>query len=151
MKHWIKRTLATALGATLVVCSLGACTSTRHGAMSDADMSAKQSKLVEYAGKKLDLNDTQKQRLIVLADKLREQRTALMGKNTDPRAEFQSLVAGPTLDKAKAQAMVDEKTRTLQTKSPDVIAAAADFYDGLNPAQQQQVRDFMQRRRGWRG
>ena len=32
-----------------------------------------------------------------------------------------------------------------------VIAAAADFYDSLNPAQQQQVRDLMQRRRGWGG
>jgi protein CpxP len=33
-----------------------------------------------------------------------------------------------------------------------VIAAAAEFYDGLRPEQQQQVRDFMARRGGfWRG
>ena len=113
-------------------------------------MTAKQNKMVDYAGKKLDLNDAQKQRLSVLADKLREQRTALMGK-TEVRAELQSLVAGTTLDKAKAQAMVDEKTGALRSKSPEVIAAAADFYDSLNLAQQQQVRDLMQRRRGWRG
>ncbi len=151
MKHWIKRTLATALGATLVIGSLSACSSHSHGNMSEADMATKQAKMVDYAGKKLDLNDVQKQRLSVLGDKLREQRTALMGKTTDPRAEFQSLVAGTTLDKAKAQAMVDEKTSALRSKSPEVIAAAADFYDSLNPAQQQQVRELMQRRRGWRG
>jgi len=33
-----------------------------------------------------------------------------------------------------------------------VIAAAADFFDSLNPAQQQKVRDFMERGgRRWRG
>ena len=31
----------------------------------------------------------------------------------------------------------------------EVIAAAADFFDNLTPAQQQQVRDFMTRRHGW--
>jgi hypothetical protein len=30
-----------------------------------------------------------------------------------------------------------------------VIAALGDFYDSLQPAQQQKVRDMMQRRRGW--
>ena len=152
MKLWIKRTLATALGATLVFGSLSACSSGRHGGnMSEADMTAKQMKMVDYAGKKLDLNDAQKQRLSVLGDKLREQRTALMGKTTDPRADLQSLVAGTTLDKAKAQALIEEKTGVLRSKSPELIAAAADFYDSLNPAQQQQVRDLMQRRKGWRG
>ena len=151
MKHWIKRTLITVLAATLVIGSLTACSSTRQHAMSDADMATKQTKMVDIAGKKLDLNDAQKQRLNVLADKLREQRTALMGKTTHPRADLQSLVAGATLDKAKAQAMVDEKTSALRSKSPEVIAAAADFYDSLSPAQQQQVRDLMQRRRLWRG
>ena len=151
MKLWIKRTLATALGATLVIGSLSACSGHRHGGkMSEADMSEKQTKMVDYAGKKLDLNDAQKQRLSVLGDKLREQRTALMGK-TEVRTDLQSIVAGATLDKAKAQAMVEEKTGALRSKSPEVIAAAADFYDSLNPAQQQQVRDLMQRRRGWGG
>ena len=106
--------------------------------------------MVEYASKKLDLNEAQKQRLSVLGDKLREQRTALMGK-TDMRAEVQSLVAGATLDKAKAQALIEEKTVAIRSKSPELVAAAADFYDSLNPAQQQQVRDLMQRRRGFGG
>lgn len=151
MKLWIKRTLATALGAALVIGSLAACSGGRHSdKMSEADMTAKQIKMVDYAGKKLDLNDAQKQRLGVLGDKLREQRTALMGK-TDVRADLQGIVAGTTLDKAKAQAMVEEKTGALRSKSPEVIAAAADFYDSLNPALQQQVRDLMQRRKGWRG
>ena len=43
---------------------------------------------------------------------------------------------------------VDAKTGVLRSKSPEVIAAAADFYDSLRPEQQQQVREFMNKRRG---
>lgn len=155
MKHWIKRILTVTLGTALVLGSLAACSGGREhgrfgGTVSEADMTARQVKMVDYAGKKLDLNDAQKQRLSVLGDKLREQRTALMGK-TEVRADLQSIVGGPTFDKAKAQAMIEEKTAALRSKSPEVIAAAADFYDSLNPAQQQQVRELMQRRKGWRG
>ena len=153
MKFWIKKTLLGVLGATVLLGGLSACSGHRHGmGMTDADSAEFRTKMIERAGKKLDLNDGQKQKLGVLADKLREQRTALMGKTTDPRAEVQSLVAGATLDKAKAQALVEEKTSALRSKSPEVIAAAADFFDNLNSAQQQQVRDMMtSRRRGWGG
>ena len=151
MKIWIKRTLAAVLGTTLVIGGLSACSGGRHGGnMSEADMATKQAKMVDYAGKKLDLNEAQKQRLAVLGDKLREQRAALIGKS-EMRAELQSLVAGTTMDRVKAQALIEEKTGALRSKSPEVIAAAADFYDSLNPAQQQQVRELMQRRKGWRG
>ena len=46
---------------------------------------------------------------------------------------------------------MDDKTAAVQAGSPEVIAAAADFFDNLNPAQQQKVRDFMERGRRWRG
>ena len=86
---------------------------------------------------------------LALADKLHEQRAAMMGQSKDPRAELQALVAGDKFDKARAQTLVSEKTAAIQARSPEVIAALADFYDSLNPAQQQKVREFMQRRRGW--
>jgi periplasmic protein CpxP/Spy len=157
MKTWIKsigmkRALVTALGAVFVVGGLSACAGHRHGGhMSEGDSAARQAKMVDYAGKKLDLNDAQKQRLNVLGDKLREQRTSLMGASKNPRADIQALVAGDKMDRAKAQALVDDKTSAIKTKSPELIAAAADFYDSLNPAQQQQVRDLMNRKRGWKG
>jgi hypothetical protein len=44
---------------------------------------------------------------------------------------------------------MEEKTAALRGKSPEVIAAAGDFFDSLTPVQQQKVRDFMQRRHGW--
>lgn len=151
MKTWIKKTLV-AMGAVLMVGGLSACAGGRHGGhMSEGDSAARQAKMVDYAGKKLDLSDAQKQRLNVLGERLREQRASLMGAGKDPRADIQALVVGDKMDRAKAQALVDDKTSAIKTKSPELIAAAADFYDSLNPAQQQQIRDLMNRKRGWRG
>ena len=152
MKRWLKRTLFGVFGASILIGGLSACGHGPHGGgynMSEADSSKMRERMLERAGKELKLDDAQKQRLVVLADKLREQRTALMGGTTDPRAELQSLVAGPKFDREHAQAFVEAKTGALRSKSPEVIAAAADFFDSLKPEQQQQVREFMNRRRGW--
>lgn len=154
MKTWIKRTLYGVFGASLLAGGLAACGHHReghHGMHMDAQQSEQwRGKMVERVSSRLELNADQKQRLTVLASKLHEQRVALVGKTTDPRAEFQALVAGDKFDKAKAQAFITEKTAALNGKSPEVLAAAADFYDNLNPAQQQKVREFMQGGRGWR-
>lgn len=152
MKLWIKRTLFGLLGATILVGGLTACGHRHHGW--SANMSAEESaqyrgKMVERVASKLDLNADQKARLTVLGNKLHEQRIALMGQTKDPRAEVKALVAGDKFDKARAQTLVTEKTTALQAKSPEVIAALADFYDSLNPAQQQKVRDFMEHRGRW--
>jgi periplasmic protein CpxP/Spy len=151
MKSVIKKSLIGIIGASVLLFGAAGCShhsGGRHG--SQAGSSDFRAKMVDRAAAKLDLNEMQKQKLTVLATKMQEQRTALMGSGTDPRAEAKVIVAGTTFDKAKAQALVDEKTSAVKAKSPEVIAAAADFFDTLNPAQQQQVRDFMNRSRGWR-
>ncbi|HPW30619.1 MAG TPA: Spy/CpxP family protein refolding chaperone [Rhodoferax sp.] len=152
MKRWIKRSLFALFGVTVLVAGLSACGHRNHefGAqLSAEEYSQKRDKIVDKAASKLDLNADQKKRLATLGDKLYEQRTALIGQTKDPRAEMKALVAGATFDKARAQTLVTEKTTALQTKSPEVIAALADFYDSLNPAQQQKVRDYMEGRGHW--
>lgn len=151
-RRYFKRTLMGAVAATLLVGGLSACGHREQpfGAnISPEQYAQKRDKMVNKAASKLDLNEDQKKRLATLGDKLFEQRTVLMGKTTDPRAEMKALVASDKFDKTGAQNWVTEKTTALQTKSPEVIAALADFYDSLNPAQQQKVREFMEARRGW--
>lgn len=140
MKTWIKRSLFALASAGIVLGSLTACGHRMHHGGWRADATPEQSaewrgRMVERVAGKLDLNAEQKAKLTVLSDKLHAQRLAVRG-STDPRAEVQSLV--------------QQKTDAVRTGSPEVIAAMGDFYDSLNPAQQQQVRDFMQKRRGWR-
>lgn len=151
MKPWIKRTLVGLFGASIMVGGLTACSSGahRHGPMSPEKMAEVRAKVVDRVSSKLNLNDAQKQKLNVLADKMQAQRSAFMGQAADPRAEVQAIVAGDKFDRARAQSLLDEKTRAIQASSPEVITALADFYDSLNPGQQQKVRDLMQRRKGW--
>lgn len=155
MKSWIQRTFVGLFGATVLFGGLAACSHRPMGpgmaAMTEEDAAAFKGRMIERVGRKLDLDATQKDRLSVLADKLREQRQALMA-GGNPRADLQALVAGTTFDRARAQNLVTAKTEAIRAKSPEVIAAAADFYDSLRPEQQQQVRDMLQQRgRGWWG
>ncbi|MES2954334.1 MAG: Spy/CpxP family protein refolding chaperone [Pseudomonadota bacterium] len=147
MKRFIKRTLLGLFGGALIVGSLGACSHRGPGAWNEASPESR-TRMVEKIGSRLDLDAAQKQKLSVLADKLQAQRLALRGAQ-DPRATVQGLFAGSKLDQAGAGKLIAEKTAALQAGSPEVIAAAADFFDNLRPEQQQKVRDFMQRGRRW--
>ena len=156
MRPWLKRTFIGLFGATVLIGGLSACAHRHHGPfggqISEEDSAKFRAKMVDRVGKELDLDAAQKQHLTALADKMREQRLALLGSGTDPRAELQALVAGPTFDRDRALGLVTAKTEAVRGKSPEVIAAAAAFYDSLKPEQQQKVRDFMAKRgHGWRG
>lgn len=153
MKTWIRRTLYGLFGATIVLGGVTACGHRyegHHGWHASAEEQARfRERMIDRVSDKLELTAEQRQRLVVLAGKLQEQRAALKGQSADPRAEVQALVAGEKFDRARAQALVSEKTAAVTGKSPEVIAAAADFYDSLKPGQQAKVREFMQRRHGW--
>jgi periplasmic protein CpxP/Spy len=147
MKHWIKRSLMGLFGGALVVGSIAGCAAHRHdwGAGDSAEF---REKVIERVSTKLELDASQKQKLGVLAEKLHAQRLAMRGTG-DPRAQFKALFAGDKLDQAGAGKLVEEKTAAVRAGSPEVIAAAADFFDNLNPSQQQKVREFMDRGRRW--
>lgn len=154
MRPWIRRSLlAAALGA-VTLGGLAACGHhhDRHAwnKATPEERAKMRDKIIDRVAGKLDLNAEQKAKLGVLADRLQEQRAALVQQGTDPRAELRSLVAGEKFDRAKAQAFVSQKTEAIQSRSPQVVAALGDFYDSLNPQQQAKVRDYMERgRRGW--
>ncbi|VTU17352.1 Spy/CpxP family protein refolding chaperone [Variovorax sp. PBL-E5] len=148
MKHWFKRSLFGIAGAALLAGSLAGCAGSRHGWSGDS--AEFRARIVERVGSRLDLDAVQKQKLAVLTEKIQAQRAALRG-GGDPRAEFRALFAGAKLDQERAKKLADDKMAALQAGSPEVIAAAADFFDNLNPAQQQKVREFMERGRRWRG
>ena len=157
MKTWIKRTLIGLFGATALFGGLAAWAHNHHGhgwrAMSEADAAQMKTRMVDRIGSKLDLDAAQKAKLGVLADALRLQRNALVGTTSNPRADMQGLIAGSTFDRDKAKALIDAKVGAVNTQSPAVVAAMADFYDSLKPEQQAKVRDFLasRGRGGYRG
>jgi periplasmic protein CpxP/Spy len=154
MKAWIKRSVMGFVGATVIaIGTLGVAGCSHHGghgAINEADSTKFQTKMVERVGIRLALDENQKQKLTVLAGKLQEQRKDVMGEKGTTRSEFASVIAGATFDKAKAQKLIDDKTSAVKGKSPEVVSAAADFYDSLNATQQSQVREFMDNGKGRR-
>ena len=158
MKTWIKRTLIGVFGASVLFGSLAACSHRSHGPwgshMTEADRAEWRGKMVERAGRKLDLDAAQQAKLTLLADAIEAQRKAMVAKGGEPRAELKAVLAGPQFDRQRALAMVDSKTVALREGSPALVTAAADFYDSLKPEQQQKVRELLERRggrHGWRG
>ena len=156
MKTWIKRTLIGLAAATTLFGGLAAWAHNHHGygyghgwrTLSAEDAAKMKTRMVDEVGSKLDLDAAQKEKLGLLADKLREQRNALVEGSADPRAELQAMVAGNTFDRSKAKALIDGKMGAVSLKSPEVVAAMADFYDSLKPEQQAKVREFMAKGRG---
>ncbi|WP_374413434.1 Spy/CpxP family protein refolding chaperone [Hydrogenophaga sp.] len=154
MKPWIKRSLIGLAVATVALGGLTAC-----GARGDHARGWSDEKIVEMRGKavekissKLDLNAEQKAKLGVLADEMIASRKALRGESANPRADMAALIAGDKFDRTKAQQMLEQKTSVLQGQGPKVVTAFGDFYDSLNPEQQKQVREKLERRgHGWWG
>lgn len=151
MHLWIRRTLLGLFGASVALGALTACGHhhERHAwSASTEDHARWRGKMLDRIASRLDLNEDQKKRLAVLADKVHEQRTALRGAS-DPRADIQKLIAADKFDRASAQSLIAQKTAAVHAKSPEVVAALGDFYDSLNPSQQAKVREHLERRRGW--
>ncbi len=152
MKPWIKRSLIGVFGAGIALGGLSACGDRHERHRMGGEYESKfAQKMVDRVSSELELSDVQRQQLVVLSDRVRDQRKALVGSTSDPRAELQSLVSGAQFDRARALTIVEEKTNAIRGKSPEVIAAIADFFDSLNPTQQQKLRDHLQKRNRWFG
>ncbi|HET8744776.1 MAG TPA: Spy/CpxP family protein refolding chaperone [Ramlibacter sp.] len=150
MKPWIRRGLA-GLFAVLTLGALAGCGHHREHAgwgASAEEQARHREHVIDRVAGRLELNEAQKAKLGVLLDKLHAQRAALAGQPS-PRAQLQALVAGDKFDRAGAQALVARMNSALETRSPEVIGALADFYDSLDARQQAKVREHLQRRRGW--
>ena len=149
MKPWIKRTLIGLTSVTVLLGGLAACGHRGDHARgwSDERITEVRGKAIEKISGKLELNADQKAKLGVLADQMIASRKAFRG-NSDPRTDIQALIAGDKFDRSRAQQLLDQKLQAAQGNGPQMLAAFGDFYDSLNPEQQQKVRDFMQRRGG---
>jgi Spy/CpxP family protein refolding chaperone len=152
MKPWIKRSLIGLFCAGIVLGGMSACShrSERHHMGGEYESRYTQ-KMIERVSSELELDAAQRQHLVQLGERLREQRLALVGSTTDPRGTLQALVSGKEFDRSRAQAIIDEKTSAVRTKAPAVVDAAADFFDSLTPEQQQKLRDRLQKRHHWFG
>lgn len=152
MKKWTQRSLIALASATVL---LGGLTAYGHRGEHSRSWGSEESathmrgKMIDRISGKLDLSAEQKAKLIALADQMSASRKAVRG-DTDPRSDMQALIASNQFDRVKAQQMLDQKLQAAKDNGPQMLNAFGDFYDSLNPEQQKQVRERLQKRRhGW--
>ena len=145
MHSWTKKTLIALFGFSLLAGTLGACSRGHHAQLSSEEVA----QLRDRVADKLELDSPQRQKLSVLTEQLLSLRNDLKADAGEPRNEVASLFASNKFDRSKAQALLDEKTAAMQKDGPDVIIALADFYDSLDAAQQQKIRERLEKRKGW--
>ena len=153
MKTWLKRTLlgvavSTALLGTVAAYSEGA--GFHHGPPTPEQMAQHEAMMLGHIGKKLNLDANQAAKLKVLGDLFIAQHAPQPGA-ADPHARMAALIAGNTFDRAGAQQLMNEHIAKMQASGPALIAATGDFYDSLNPTQQQQVRELAAHHHGFFG
>ena len=133
MKHIKKTIIAT---VTLVSIAIGASAFAQRG---DGDH---HNRMMEKIGSKLDLDDNQNAALETFAAEMIETRQLMKGNSSDLREEMTGLIAADTFDQGKALTMINERAAALQANAPELVAAAALFFDGLNAEQKEKIQAF---------
>lgn len=114
-------------------------------AYADRSDGSRQEKMVERISSKLELDDTQTQALENFAAELAETRQLMQGDGDGLRGEFGNLLEGQTFDQGQALELITERTSAIQANAPELVAAAAAFFDGLSAEQKAQAQEFMEK------
>ena len=110
-------------------------------------------RMVSRLTKKLDLTEQQATALDSLKLEIQETRNLMRGNLDSQSQTIKELVSAETFDQGAALEMITARTTALQTQAPELVAAAAEFFDGLDNEQKQELSDMMNRfseRRGGR-
>ena len=154
MKTWLKRTLLGVAVSTALLGSLAAYSAEgggfHHGPPTPEQVAQHEATMLAHIGKKLNLDVNQAAKLKALGDLVVAQHTPSAA-GADPHAQMGALIAGNTFDRAGAQNLLNQHVAKMQANGPAVIAATGDFFDSLNPTQQQQVRDLAAHHHGFFG
>lgn len=101
--------------------------------------------VVEKISSKLKLNESQTMKLVQLKDEFMNIRQTMQSDRNSTFAEVDELLSQSTLDQQRVQQLLQNKIATVNNKAPQIITTFAGFYDSLNPEQQNQIREKVQK------
>jgi len=102
---------------------------------------------------RLELNEQQASALESLKLEIQETRDLMRADGESQGQSLMQLVSGDTFDQGAALEMITARTTAMQEQGPELVAAAAQFFDGLDSEQKQELNQMMDRfseRRGHR-
>jgi hypothetical protein len=100
--------------------------------------------MVEKVTKELELNQAQQARLAEVKDEFLNMRITMLSEREQTRADVLAMLQQPTLDRDKANTIVDQHIATINSRSPLIIDAIGNFYDSLDDAQRTELREFIE-------
>jgi protein CpxP len=101
--------------------------------------------MVEKVADKLDLNDMQKEKLAAVKSEMMKLRKQFKGDQDNTPKQVLAIVSQPTLDRDALLNMINARTQAVSNNAPQIVAALGDFYDSLNPEQQAEVRELIEK------
>jgi hypothetical protein len=135
-----KRMMTFVIGGTLLTATVVAC---NHG-MRFGTAEERGEWIVEKVSKELELNATQEANLIEVKNGFLSLRADLSDDRSQMKTEVLAMLQQPTLDRDKMNAMVNGQMATINSRSPLIIDAVANFYDSLDDTQRSELREFIQ-------
>jgi len=130
-----KLTKIVLIGVTATSLAIGATAFAKRG----GDHSER---MIERVSDRLELNDNQVQALQALRDEVLETRDLMRG-DGNIRTQVNALIAADTFDQGAALSIINDRAASLQANAPELVAAAAVFFDGLDAEQRTEVQEFM--------
>ena len=137
-----KRTIIIITSGVLLVGGVAACKHKMHSASPEE----RGEWVVDKVSKELELNDSQRIKLVEVKDKLIAVRKSMRSDREDTRKEVMAMLKQPTMDREKVKAMVDQKIAMVSEKSPSIIDAIGNFYDSLDDSQRAELSEFIEKK-----
>ena len=95
---------------------------------------------------KLELDSQQQQNFTALAETVVQLMTEAKATRQQQVTEIGELLQEPSFNQARALELVQQKTRVINDKAPQVVASLAVFLDSLDAGQRQQLQEFIEHR-----
>ena len=131
-----KRTIIYMTGIALLTTSIVAC---NRGTPAERG-----ERMVEKVTEELELTATQQDRLSEVKNEFLDMRKTMQSNREQTKTDIQALLKQPTLDRNKANSIVNQHIETIHSRSPAIIDAIGNFYDSLDDTQRAELREFIE-------
>ena len=101
-------------------------------------------RMVEKVTEELELTATQQDRLSEVKNEFLDMRKTMQSNREQTKTDIQALLKQPTLDRNRANSIVNQHIETIHSRSPAIIDAIGNFYDSLDDTQRAELREFIE-------
>ena len=131
-----KRTIIYITGIALISTSIVAC---NRGTPEERG-----ERMVQKVSDELELTETQQTRLTEVKNEFIELRKTMRSNREQTKTDLQAMLKQPTLDRTRANSIVNQHIETIHSRSPVIIDALGNFYDSLDDTQRAELREFIE-------